>query len=101
MKRVAALGLALFFALTIFHFYFGEDHCPIHCPVRCGHLGHVHHHHPGAEVCLCFLTALAAPESADLPMAAELLAVLEPPAPAHVLGMTAPDITPPPRSSSI
>lgn len=99
MKKAAVLAFAVFFAVGLFHFYYAEDHCPIHCPTHGGRMGHVHPHHPGAAVCLCFLTTLSGPESADLPAAVALLAVLGRPAPDRVLGMSAADITPPPRSS--
>ena len=99
MKKAAVLAFAVVFAVGLFHFYYAEDHCPVHCPAQGGRMGHVHAHHPGTLVCLCFLSTLSGPESADLPAAVAFLAVLDRPAPDRVLGMTAADITPPPRSS--
>ncbi len=99
MKKAAVLAFAVVFAVGLFHFYYAEDHCPVHCPAQGGRMGHVHPHHSGALVCLCFLAALSGPESVDLPAAVAFLAVLERPAPDRVLGMTAAEITPPPRSS--
>jgi hypothetical protein len=98
MKKVAVLALAACFAFGLFHFFYAEDHCPVHCPSRGGRMGHVHLHHAGAQACLCFWAALSGPESADLPTAQFSAVVLDSPAPARVLGMTAPDITPPPRA---
>jgi hypothetical protein len=98
MKKAAVLAFAVVFAVGLIHFYYAEDHCPVHCPARGGRMGHVHAHHPGTTVCLCFLSALSGPEAADLPAAVEFLTVLDRPAPDRILGMTAADITPPPRS---
>jgi hypothetical protein len=66
MKRIAALGLAVVFAACMVHFYYAEDHCPIHCPTRGGHVGHVHDHHANASVCLCFWSSLFGPEPDEL-----------------------------------
>jgi hypothetical protein len=97
MNRAVALVLVIVFAACLVHFYFAEDHCPVHCPAKRGGFGHVHAHHGGA-VCLCFCTTLMAPETCDLPAMSGLLAPLAPLVPGHVLGRPAADITPPPRS---
>ena len=87
------------FAACLFHFYYAEDHCPVHCPSRGGGFGHVHPHHAGAAVCLCFWSSLGGPEAVDTLAAGAFLSVLAvPPAAGRVLPMTAADITPPPRS---
>lgn len=99
MKKAAVLGFAVLFAVCLFHFYYAEDHCPVHCPSRGGQMGHVHPHHAGAAICLCFWVSLASPESGDMPPAAAVLASLARPAAERVLGMTAPDLTPPPKPS--
>jgi hypothetical protein len=97
MKKAMALGLAVVFAACLIHFYYAEDHCPVHCPARGGGFGHVHPHHGGA-VCLCFCTTLVPPEACDLPTLSGLLALIAPPVPDHVIGRPVADITPPPRS---
>lgn len=63
MKRAGVLGLALVFLACMVHFYYAEDHCPVHCPTRGGRVGHVHDHHAGAAVCLCFWASLFSPEA--------------------------------------
>jgi hypothetical protein len=97
MKKAAALALVIVFAACLVHFYYAEDHCPVHCPARKGGFGHVHPHHGGA-VCLCFCYTLMSPESCDLPALSGQLVLLAVPAFDHVLGGAATDITPPPRS---
>jgi hypothetical protein len=101
MKKVAVLALVALFAASMFHFYYAEDHCPVHCPSRGGQIGHVHPHHPGGSVCLCFWTSLMGPEASAAPPLAALLTFIAPSAEVHVLGRTAADITPPPRSFSV
>jgi hypothetical protein len=98
MKKAAVLALASCFIFGLFHFFYAEDHCPVHCPSPGGRVGHVHPHHAGAAVCTCFWSALAGPESADPPPTHLAFAVLGLSTPARVLGMTAADITPPPRA---
>jgi hypothetical protein len=97
MKKTVALVFVACFLATLAHFYFAEDHCPVHCPTRGGRLGHVHHHHPGAGVCLCFWSALAGPESGDLVPVELPQAVLERQAAELVLAASVEEITPPPR----
>jgi hypothetical protein len=99
MKKAAVLGFAVLFAVCLFHFYYAEDHCPVHCPSRAGGLGHVHPHHAASAVCLCFWSSLAGPETSDLPTADAFLAVLALPATGHTLGLMATDLTPPPKPS--
>ena len=98
MTRAAALVLAVLFAVCLVHFYFAEDHCPVHCPARGGSFGHVHPHHAGASVCLCIWASLVGPETCDVPVTAGLLTVLDRPAADSVLGRPAAALTPPPRS---
>lgn len=98
MKRIAALGLAIVFAVCMVHFFYAEDHCPVHCPTRTGHLGHVHSHHAGA-VCLCFWASLIGPEAEAPTVSVSLVAILARPAAEHLLGAVTADITPPPRPS--
>ncbi|MGZ8841755.1 MAG: hypothetical protein ACXW2M_09330 [Candidatus Aminicenantales bacterium] len=99
MKRVAVLAFVVMFAACLFHFYYAEDHCPVHCPSRSGGFGHVHPHHAGAAVCLCFWSSLSGPEALDTLSTGALASVLVAlPATGRVLAMMAADITPPPRS---
>jgi len=101
MKRAAVLAFTLVFAACLFHFYFAEDHCPVHCPSKGGQFGHVHPHHAGDSVCLCFWASLAVPEAGDLAPAGALVAVLGRTAAGSVLGRMANDITPPPKPSFV
>jgi hypothetical protein len=101
MKRIAALGLAVVFAVCMIHFFYAEDHCPVHCPIRAGRFGHVHPHHPGALVCLCFWASLIGPETDAPTVPVSLLAVLAHPAGGHLLCALTADITPPPRPSFV
>ncbi len=101
MKKGAVLAFIVVFAVCLFHFYFAEDHCPVHCPARGGGFGHVHPHHPGASVCLCFWSSLMGPEADDSPPAGMFLTVLAAPAAAHAIVMTTADITPPPKTSLV
>ena len=98
MKQAVALALAALFIAGLIHFFYAEDHCPVHCPCRSGQVAHAHPHHPGASVCLCFWSSLMAPEAAA-PLTADMfLAFMTPPAADPILGRAAADITPPPRS---
>lgn len=98
MKKAVVLFFAASFVFCLFHFYYAEDHCPIHCPVRTGGFHHVHPHHAGAAVCLCFWSNLMGPETCDLPVMSGSLSFLDCPGTDRVLGRPAADITPPPRS---
>jgi len=97
MKKGLVLFFAASFLVCLFHFYFAEDHCPVHCPARAGSLGHVHAHH-GGTVCLCFWSSLIGPEACALPALSGSLAVMDRPAAERLLVRPATDITPPPRS---
>jgi hypothetical protein len=101
MKKGAVLAFIVLFTACMFHFYFEEDHCPVHCLSRGGGFVHTHPHHAGASVCLCFWASLAGPETDDLQPAGALLTVLAPPAADPIIMMAAADITPPPRSFSV
>jgi hypothetical protein len=101
MRQIAAFALIVVFAVCLVHFYYAEDHCPVHCPSRGGQLGHAHPHHPGASVCLCFWSSLMAPE-ADGPLPeGTFLALLIPAAADQPLVTAAEDVTPPPRALSV
>jgi hypothetical protein len=99
MRKAAVAVFIAVFAVCMFHFYYAEDHCPVHCPSKGGQLGHVHHHHAGASVCLCFLSSLFSPETDDVVMAGDFLAAVALPADGCVLAMLSADIAHPPKSS--
>ena len=98
MKKAAVLAFVIIFAVCLFHFYYAEDHCPIHCPSRGGGVGNAHARHPGAAVCLCFWSSLFGPETSDFSPSGAMMALLDRPVAGTVLAMMAVDITPPPRS---
>lgn len=97
MKKGLVLLFAGSFLFCLFHFYFAEDHCPVHCPAQQGGFGHVHPHH-GETVCLCFMSSLLGPETCELPVLSGSLTVLDHPAADRVLVRPAAEVTPPPRS---
>ena len=98
MKKSAVFVLVIMFAACLFHFYYAEDHCPVHCPSRGGRLGHVHPHHAGASQCLCIWSTLMSPDTDDVVAFAMFVSFLPRPAGGPLLAMMAPEITPPPRS---
>jgi hypothetical protein len=101
MKKATVLAFIVIFVACMFHFFYAEDHCPVHCPSRGGQFGHVHHHHPAACVCLCFWSSLMGPEASDFAATSVFLSLLVRPADGRPVGMLAADITPPPRSSLV
>jgi hypothetical protein len=101
MKKGAVLAFVIVFAACLFHFYYAEDHCPVHCSSRGGGFGHVHPRHPGAAVCLCFWSSLLGPETSDFLPSGHLTTLVGRSTEGCVLAMVVTDITPPPRSSFI
>lgn len=100
MKKAAVLTVAVLFAIGMVHYFYAEDHCPVHCPSKAGDLGHVHHH-GGASSCLCFWSSLFGPETGDMIWAFdfEILTVLQASGrPRAPLGA---DIAHPPKSSLV
>jgi hypothetical protein len=65
MRKAVVVAFIVVFAVCMVHFYYAEDHCPVHCPTRGGHLGHVHAHHACASSCLCFWSGLFGPETGE------------------------------------
>jgi hypothetical protein len=65
MRKAAVVGFIVVFAVCMVHFYYAEDHCPVHCPTRGGRLGHVHGHHEEASCCFCFWSGLFGPETGE------------------------------------
>ncbi len=98
MRKLAALALVVVFAGGLVHFYYAEDHCPVHCPSPGGQFGHAHPHHPGASVCLCFWSSLMAPEAVGPLPEGTFVALLAPDAAGRPLVAAAEDVTPPPRA---
>jgi hypothetical protein len=76
LKKAVAFLFVLIFAAAMFHFFYGEDHCPSRFPSAGGGFGLVHHHHGNASTCLGFLSGLFGPETADWDGAADLHADL-------------------------
>lgn len=101
MRKAAVLAFTVVFAVCMFHFFYAEDHCPVHCPSKGGQLGHVHHHHPGASVCLCFWSSLFAPETGGFSAGSGFLMVMALPADGCPVGTLAADIAHPPKSSLV
>jgi hypothetical protein len=99
MKKAAVLAFALVFAACMFHFFYAEDHCPVHCPSQGGRFGHVHPHHAAQSICLCFWTSLVGPETDDFAGANDFMMALARPADSHLLVTLGADITHPPKSS--
>ncbi|MCJ7485844.1 MAG: hypothetical protein MUQ25_06710 [Candidatus Aminicenantes bacterium] len=66
MKKAVVVAFIIFFAVGMFHYFYAEDHCPVHGPSRAGGFGHVHQHHGHASTCLCFWTTLLGPENDDV-----------------------------------
>ena len=62
MKRAAVVAFIIVFAACMLHYFFAEDHCPVHCQLKGGRMGHVHPHHGDASSCLCFWISLFSPE---------------------------------------
>jgi hypothetical protein len=98
MKKAAVLAFVVILSVGMFHYFYAEDHCPVHCPTRGGGFGHVHPHHPTALTCLCFWSSMFGPESEDLTATAGLVAVLSAPAAGRPLSIPAADIAHPPKS---
>jgi hypothetical protein len=97
LKKPVVVLFVLIFAAAMFHFFYGEDHCPSGLPSTGGGFCQVHHHHGNASTCLSFLSGLFGPETADWDGAAVLRIALAPPVegrPSPSLGV---DISHPPN----
>jgi hypothetical protein len=97
MKRTMVLAFALVFALCMFHYYFAEDHCPVHCPSRAAGFGHVHAHHPSGDICLCFWASMDGPEAIELGGVSGFVTAMAAPSEGRPLGRPAADIAHPPK----
>jgi len=97
MKRAAVAAFVVVFALVMAHYFFAEDHCPVHCPTKGGRMGHVHQHHAGATICLCFWGALMGPEPDPFIAADDIVAGAAPETRISVSGPLGSDIAHPPK----
>ncbi len=98
MKKAAGVIFILIFAASMFHYFYGEEHCPARFPLADGGFEHVHHHHGNASTCLCFLSALFAPESDVWDGAADLWVPLAPAGESRLFASLGADIAHPPNS---
>jgi hypothetical protein len=101
MKRAAIIAFVIFFAVGMFHYFYAEDHCPVHCPSRGGGFGHVHQHLGGAATCLCFWISLFGPETGDWVGATDYRVMTAPADVARLRGPLGADIAHPPKSSLV
>jgi len=101
MKRAAVAAFVIVFVLVMVHYYFAEDHCPVHCPTKGGRLGHVHQHHAGAATCLCFWSALLGTEPDAVVAADGLVTEAAPEARLSAGGPLGSDIAHPPKPLSL
>ena len=99
MKKAAVVAFVIFFAVGMFHYFYAEDHCPVHCPSRGGGFGHVHQHHGGASSCLCFWASLFGPENDDFIGALEFEFRMPPAASFGLRPSFGADIAHPPKDS--
>ena len=98
MKQAAIVAFVILFAAGMCHYFFAEDHCPVHCPSKAGGLGHVHPHHGGASTCLCFWSSLFSPETGGFTGATDFELMMAPENAALALGPLGADIAHPPKS---
>lgn len=98
MKKAAALAFVLVFAASMVHFYYAEDHCPVHCPTKGGKIGHVHQHNHGASTCLCHWGSLFTPETDPFDRAATIATLAVVPASGRPPAPLSADIAHPPKS---
>ena len=99
MKKATAVAFVIVFAVCMFHYFYAEDHCPIHCPAQGGKFGHVHHHHRDASTCLCYWSSLLGPETDDFARAMDFETLTVLPASGRPCASLGADIAHPPKSS--
>jgi len=97
LKKPVAVLFVLIFAAAMFHFFYGEGHCPSRLPTAGGVFCHVHHHHGNASTCLSFLSGLFGPETADWDGAAVIRVDLAAPVESRLSPSLAADISHPPN----
>lgn len=97
MRKAAVIGFAICFVVCMIHFFYSEDHCPVHCPTRGGQLGHVHDHHAGASGCLCFWGSLFGPETGEFGGSIGIEALAPAANETRALSLFAVDIAHPPK----
>ncbi|OGD20097.1 MAG: hypothetical protein A2Y70_08435 [Candidatus Aminicenantes bacterium RBG_13_64_14] len=98
MKKAVVVVIFLIFAAGMFHYFYGEDHCPVRLPLDGGGFGHLHHHHGNASTCLCFLNLLLGPESDDWVGASDFRIMLAPAGESRLRASLGADIAHPPKS---
>ncbi len=98
MKKAAIVAFVIVFAAGMFHYFYAEDHCPVHCPTKAGGFGHVHQHPGGASTCLCFWSSLFSPETGGFAGATDFELVTAPKNEVVALGPLGADIAHPPKS---
>jgi hypothetical protein len=99
MKKAAVIVFVILFAVGMLHYFYAEDHCPVHCPSRGGGFGHVHQHHGGASTCLCLWSSLFGPETDNLARAMDFRIMRAPAEAPRLRGPQGADIAHPPKSS--
>ena len=101
MKKVAVVPFVIFFALSMLHYFYAEDHCPAHDLSRGVGFGHVHQLHGGATVCLCFWSSLFGPEVDDFARATDFRLLRAMAEAARLRAPLGADIAHPPKSSLV
>ena len=97
MKKAVVVVFIVIFAAAMFHYFYGEDHCPVGFPSADGGFSHVRHHHANASTCLCFLSGLIGPESDNWVGATDFLIMLSPVGENRLLASLGADIAHPPK----
>ena len=98
MKKAAVLAFAIVFAVCMFHYFYAEDHCPVHCPSQSGRVGHVHPHHAAASTCLCFWNSFFSPETGDFAGTTDFQILMAPADDVRPCCVLSADIAHPPKS---
>jgi hypothetical protein len=101
MKKTVVVAFVAIFAACMFHYFYAEDHCPVHCPSAGGGFGHVHHHHGNASTCLCFWSSLLGPEADDWVGATDFRIMRDPAGEIRLRASLGADIAHPPKSSLV
>lgn len=101
MKKAVLVAFVVIFIGCMCHYYYAEDHCPVHSPAEGGRFGHVHRHHCDASVCLCFWSSLFGPETGELSWALDFVFARAPINAAVTRGPLGADIAHPPKSLSV
>ncbi len=98
MKKAVLIAFIVIFTAGMFHYFYAEDHCQVHCPSRGGGFGHVHQHHGGASTCLCYWSSLFGPETDDWVGASDFRIQPAPVGESRLRASLGADIAHPPKS---